>query len=59
MIEQLTWRKSTRSTSANACVELVYHPAAVRDSKNPAHATLRVRSLATFINTIKTRTFDR
>lgn len=35
------WRKSTRSQSEGACVEL--HPAgAVRDSKNPAGPTLTV-----------------
>lgn len=34
------WRKSTRSDSSTACVELHGDLQAVRDSKNPAGPTL-------------------
>lgn len=39
--EGITWRKSSRSTATDTCVELA-RIGAVRDSKNPAGATLRV-----------------
>ena len=38
---ELAWRKSSRSGDEGNCVELA-NTGAVRDSKNPAGATLRV-----------------
>lgn len=34
------WRKSSRSTSGDSCVELAHTLRAVRDSKNPVGLTL-------------------
>lgn len=41
-MEDLSWRKSSRSQSVNQCVEIAHLAAgrAVRDSKDPAGAVL-------------------
>ena len=53
------WRKSTRSNLESDCVELAHTLDTVRDSKNPAGATLAVVGLAVFLNEIKRGRFDR
>jgi hypothetical protein len=47
------WRKSTRSGSGNACVEIRDDLHAVRDSKNPGGPVLTVRELSRLIETVK------
>jgi hypothetical protein len=47
------WRKSSRSGSGNACVEIRDDLNAVRDSKNPGGAVLTVRELYRLIETVK------
>ena len=53
------WRKSSRSTGGNDCVEVAQAGASclIRDSKNPDGARLAVRpqAWAAFIRGIKTR----
>jgi hypothetical protein len=49
---EIAWRKSSHSGDEGNCVEIA-NAGAVRDSKNPAGATLRV-DLASLLNTIKT-----
>lgn len=52
----VSWRKSSRSTATDTCVELA-HVGLVRDSKNPAGPTLRV-GLAGFLGSVKQGRFD-
>jgi hypothetical protein len=47
------WRKSTRSGSGNACVEIRDDLNAVRDSKNPDGPMLTVHGLRRLIETVK------
>lgn len=51
------WRKSSRSTSNGACVE-VARAGAVRDSKNAAGPILHV-DLDTLLHAVKNGSFDR
>jgi Domain of unknown function (DUF397) len=55
------WRKSSRSTGGNDCVEVAQTPTSclVRDSKNPDGARLAVRpqAWAAFIADIKRGTY--
>lgn len=53
------WRKSSRSTNTESCVELNGDLDAVRDSKNPNGPTLPVTALTTFVADVKTGRFDR
>jgi hypothetical protein len=46
------WRKSSRSTETNSCVEVSRTRAAVRDSKNPGGPVLPV-SLDRFLAAVK------
>ncbi len=39
----IEWRKSTRSTNTNSCVEVAQGLVAVRDSKNAGGPVLRFR----------------
>jgi Domain of unknown function (DUF397) len=48
-----TWRKSRRSGSGNACVEIRNDLSAIRDSKNPEGPVLPVRELRGLIATVK------
>ena len=54
---EVAWRKSTRSGDEGNCVELS-NTGAVRDSKNPAGAILRV-DLTGLINAVKAASLDR
>jgi hypothetical protein len=57
MTPDIGWKKSSRSTSTESCVEL--HPdGLVRDSKNPAGGTLRVQ-LDPFVRTMRDPRWDR
>lgn len=53
-----TWRKSSRSSAENSCVELSVGPAGagIRDSKNPAAGTLALPAAewSAFLAAIKT-----
>jgi hypothetical protein len=51
------WRKSSFSEGVSNCVELA-HVGAVRDSKNPCGAVLRVE-LITLLTAVKAGRFDR
>jgi hypothetical protein len=53
-----TWRKSSRSTSNAACVELAGDLGAVRDSKNVAGPVLRA-DLAGLVRAAKEGRLDR
>jgi hypothetical protein len=53
-----TWRKSSRSGSANACVELAGTLDRVRDSKNPTGSALS-GDLGQLITAVKTGRFSR
>lgn len=53
------WRKSSRSGTETACVEVAHTLDAVRDSKNPAGPVLPVPALTTFLHEIKSGQFDR
>jgi hypothetical protein len=54
---EIAWRKSSHSGNESNCVEIA-NTGAVRDSKNPAGATLRA-DLAGLITTVKTERLDR
>ncbi|HEY8372138.1 MAG TPA: DUF397 domain-containing protein [Pseudonocardiaceae bacterium] len=62
MTEQLKWRKSRRSQSGSACVEVapVSSGAAVRDSKNPAggYFTVDRPQWTAFIGAVKAGRLD-
>jgi hypothetical protein len=53
----VNWRKSSRSTATDTCVELAYD-GAVRDSKNPTGPVLPV-GLAGLLASVKSGRFDR
>ncbi len=53
----MTWRKSSRSGSNAACVELRNDRGAVRDSKNPTGPVL-LADLASFTAEVKAGHFD-
>ncbi len=53
MDDSTTWRKSRRSGSGNACVEVRNDLHAVRDSKNPGGPVLHVGGLRRLIETMK------
>jgi hypothetical protein len=57
------WRKASRSTAGNNCVEVAQATgaAAVRDSKNPGggHLTVGTPAWAAFIADVKHGRFDR
>jgi hypothetical protein len=52
------WRKSSRSTSGDSCVEAAHTHDMVRDSKNPDGPALRV-DLSGMVAAIKTGHLDR
>lgn len=52
------WRKSSRSTNTNSCVELSSARSAVRDSKNPAGPILAV-DLSGMLTAVKSGSLDR
>ncbi|WP_433262295.1 DUF397 domain-containing protein [Actinosynnema sp. CS-041913] len=55
------WRKSTRSTNTNSCVEVAGGLAAVRDSKNPDGPRLEfraARSVAALFTAVRRGRFD-
>lgn len=57
-----SWRKSTRSSNTDSCVEVRGGLDAVRDSKNPDGPELRFArpgALAALVATIRTGTLDR
>jgi hypothetical protein len=51
------WRKSTRSSGQDTCVEVRQDLAAVRDSKNVAGPTLRV-DVASLVAHVRSGLFD-
>lgn len=56
-----SWRKSTRSTNTNSCVEVIGSLDAVRDSKNPDGPVLRFArptTVAALVATIRTNRLD-
>lgn len=53
--EGVKWRKSSRSTATDTCVELAYS-GAVRDSKNPTGPVLAV-GLAELLASVKAGRF--
>ena len=53
------WRKSSRSNTETACVELLHTLDAVRDSKRRDGPALPVRDLPVFIGQVKAGEFDR
>lgn len=55
---QPRWRKSSRSTSGDSCVELADTLKAIRDSKNPTGPVLAV-DLSPFLATVKAGRLDR
>jgi hypothetical protein len=57
MINKTTWRKSRRSNTDSACVELNDRLDSVRDSKNPAGPSLRV-DLGAFLAEVKNGRFS-
>ncbi|HEX3785024.1 MAG TPA: DUF397 domain-containing protein [Pseudonocardiaceae bacterium] len=59
MISTTRWRKSHRSNTDSACVELNDRLDAVRDSKNPTGAVLPVAQLSMFLESIRLGQFDR
>ncbi|MCG8920630.1 DUF397 domain-containing protein [Actinokineospora sp. PR83] len=52
MSPRTTWRKSTKSTNGQSCVEVLGTLTALRDSKNTAGPTLTTH-IPTFITAIK------
>lgn len=52
------WRKSSRSTGSDSCVEVAHTGDVVRDSKNPAGPTLSV-DLTSMLSAIKRGELDR
>lgn len=52
------WRKSSRSTQSNSCVEVSRLRSAVRDSKNPAGPMLAI-DLTGMIAAVRNGTLDR
>lgn len=53
MDRSTSWRKSSRSGSGNACVEIRNDLCAVRDSKNPGGPELLAAGLHSLIETVK------
>ena len=53
------WRKSSRSNTDSACVELANTLDAVRDSKNPDGPVLPVAGLTKFLSDVKLGRFNR
>jgi uncharacterized protein DUF397 len=58
-MSDIQWRKSSRSVSQGACVEVTY-AGLVRDSKNPAGPALAVgrRNFAVFVAALKANRFS-
>jgi len=54
---QATWRKSSRSTNDQTCVELRSTLDRVRDSKNPAGPSLRI-DVPALVRAIRAGEFD-
>lgn len=53
MARSTTWRKSSRSGSGNACVEIRDDLLALRDSKNPTGPSLRTAGLNDLVRAVK------
>jgi hypothetical protein len=62
LLANAQWRKASRSTAGNNCVEVAQAKgaAAVRDSKNPGggHLTVRARAWAAFVADVKRGKYD-
>ena len=58
MTPRLTWKKSSRSTNTNSCVELSGTLTDVRDSKNVRGPVLRA-DVAALVSAVKSSRLDR
>lgn len=52
------WRKSSRSNTETACVEVAHTRDVVRDSKNPTGPVLPVAAFAVFLSDVRSGRFD-
>jgi Domain of unknown function (DUF397) len=63
LLANAQWRKASRSTAGNNCVEVAHAQgaAAVRDSKNPGggHLTVGAGAWEAFVSEVKRGKYDR